>query len=84
MIRNAGGLLVADEVQSGFCRTGDAFWGSERHDVVPDMLSMGKAMDNGYPAAGLVVSHDAAAAFGDHVRCFNRSTAIPSRLMSRA
>lgn len=71
IVRNAGGMFVADEVQSGFCRTGDSFWGFQRHGVVPDMVSMGKGMGNGYPVAGLAVSRDPAAAFGNKVRYFN-------------
>lgn len=53
-VRKAGGLYVADEVQPGFARTGDAFWGFARHDVQPDIVTMGKPMGNGFPMAGLV------------------------------
>jgi glutamate-1-semialdehyde aminotransferase len=41
-IRKAGGLCIADEVQSGFARTGSHFWGFEAHDVVPDIVTMAK------------------------------------------
>lgn len=41
-IRKAGGLCIADEVQSGFARTGCHFWGFEAHDVVPDIVTMAK------------------------------------------
>jgi 4-aminobutyrate aminotransferase-like enzyme len=53
-LRAAGGLYVADEVQPGFARTGDCFWGFARHDVEPDIVTMGKPMGNGFPMAGLV------------------------------
>lgn len=53
-LRKAGGLYIADEVQPGFARTGDAFWGFARHDVRPDIVTMGKPMGNGFPMAGLV------------------------------
>lgn len=51
--RNAGGLYIADEVQPGFGRTGDAFWGFERHGLAPDIVTMGKPMGNGFPMAGM-------------------------------
>ncbi|MBL8847960.1 MAG: aspartate aminotransferase family protein [Hyphomicrobium zavarzinii] len=53
-VHKAGGLYIADEVQPGFARTGDAFWGFARHDVMPDVVTMGKPMGNGFPMAGLV------------------------------
>lgn len=44
MIRNAGGLCIADEVQAGFGRTGKHFWGFESHDVIPDIVTMAKVV----------------------------------------
>lgn len=41
-VRKAGGLCIADEVQSGFARTGSNFWGFEGHGVVPDIVTMAK------------------------------------------
>ncbi|WP_428775105.1 aspartate aminotransferase family protein [Vibrio sp.] len=70
VIRAAGGLYIADEVQSGFGRTGDAWWGFQRHDVVPDMVSLGKGMGAGHPIAGLVVRPELMAEFG-RSRYFN-------------
>ena len=70
-IRAAGGLFIADEVQPGFGRTGSAMWGFQRHGVVPDMVSLGKPMGNGYPVAGLVMRPDVVAPFGENVRYFN-------------
>lgn len=70
-IRRAGGLFIADEVQPGFGRTGAAMWGFQRHGVVPDMVSLGKPMGNGYPVAGLVLRPDVVAEFGAKARYFN-------------
>ena len=70
-IRAAGGIFIADEVQPGFARTGAAMWGFQRHGLVPDMVSLGKPMGNGYPVAGLVLRPEVAAAFGAKARYFN-------------
>jgi 4-aminobutyrate aminotransferase-like enzyme len=70
-IRAAGGLFIADEVQPGFGRTGDAMWGFQRHALLPDMVSLGKPMGNGYPVAGLVLRPEVIAAFGAKARYFN-------------
>ncbi len=70
-IRAAGGLFIADEVQPGFGRTGAAMWGFQRHGVVPDMVSLGKPMGNGYPVAGLVMQPHVVADFGGKARYFN-------------
>jgi 4-aminobutyrate aminotransferase-like enzyme len=70
-IRAAGGLFIADEVQPGFGRTGDAMWGFQRHGVLPDMVSLGKPMGNGYPVAGLVIQPRVIEAFGSKARYFN-------------
>ena len=70
-IRAAGGLFIADEVQPGFARTGSAMWGFQRHGLIPDMVSLGKPMGNGYPVAGLVMRPDVIKAFGARARYFN-------------
>ena len=70
-IRAKGGLFLADEVQPGFGRTGSQFWGFQRHGVIPDMVSMGKPMGNGYPMAGLVLKPETIAGFGAKARYFN-------------
>ncbi len=49
IVRKAGGLFIADEVQPGFGRLGTNFWGFESHRVKPDITTMGKPMGNGYP-----------------------------------
>ena len=58
IIRAAGGLFVADEVQPGFGRTGKNFWGYEADDFVPDIVTMGKPMGNGHPLAATVARTD--------------------------
>jgi 4-aminobutyrate aminotransferase-like enzyme len=70
-IRKAGGLFLADEVQPGFGRTGSHMWGFQRHGVIPDMVSMGKPMGNGYPLAGLALRPEVIADFGAKARYFN-------------
>jgi 4-aminobutyrate aminotransferase-like enzyme len=70
-IRKAGGIFVADEVQPGFGRTGDAMWGFQRHDVVPDLVTIGKPMGNGYPMAGLISRPKIIEDFGKRARYFN-------------
>lgn len=70
-VREAGGLFIADEVQPGLGRTGDAFWGFQRHGVVPDIVTMGKPLGAGHPLAGLAVRPDVLAAFGRECRYFN-------------
>lgn len=71
VVRQAGGLFIADEVQSGFARSGEKLWGYQRHGVDPDIVTMGKPMGNGYPVAGIAVSADAVSAFGHDMRYFN-------------
>ncbi|MEX3772751.1 aspartate aminotransferase family protein [Pseudomonas sp. MYb118] len=71
LIRAAGGLFIADEVQSGFGRTGEHLWGHQAHGVVPDIVTLGKPMGNGYPLAGLVTSKALVESFGRSAMYFN-------------
>lgn len=71
VVRRAGGLFIADEVQAGFGRTGEAMWGFQRHGVVPDIVTMGKPMGAGHPMAAVVLRPDVIATFGARVRYFN-------------
>ena len=71
LIRAEGGIFIADEVQPGFARTGDAFWGFQRHGLVPDMVTMGKPMGNGFPVAGVALRPELVAEFGAKARYFN-------------
>ena len=52
--RSAGALYIADEVQPGFGRTGHHMWGFERHGAVPDLVTLGKPMGNGFPIGAVV------------------------------
>ncbi|KDE41438.1 putative aminotransferase [Nitrincola lacisaponensis] len=70
-VRQAGGLYIADEVQSGFARTGEAFWGFSRYQVEPDLVTLGKPMGNGHPVAGMVARADLLDQFGARQRYFN-------------
>ena len=70
-VRKAGGLFIADEVQPGFGRLGEALWGFARHGLTPDLVSLGKPMGNGHPVAGLVMQPRLVAEFGRKARYFN-------------
>lgn len=70
-VRKAGGLLICDEVQSGFGRCGSHFWGHQKQGVVPDIVTMGKPMGNGHPVAGVVTTPDIMARFRTSFRYFN-------------
>jgi 4-aminobutyrate aminotransferase-like enzyme len=70
-IRAEGALFIADEVQAGLARAGDAMRGFERHEVVPDLVTLGKPMRNGHPIAGLVAKLEIASDFGCKTRYFN-------------
>jgi 4-aminobutyrate aminotransferase-like enzyme len=69
--RRAGGLWVADEVQAGFGRFGDHFWGFQYDDVVPDIVTLGKPMGNGHPVAAVVTRPEIAAALAADTGYFN-------------
>jgi 4-aminobutyrate aminotransferase-like enzyme/Ser/Thr protein kinase RdoA (MazF antagonist) len=68
-VRRAGGVCVSDEVQVGFGRVGDAFWGFG--DAVPDIVTMGKPMGNGHPVAAVVTTPEIAASFVTGMEYFN-------------
>lgn len=70
-VKGAGGLLIADEVQAGFARTGTHMWGFERHGLMPDLVTLGKPMGNGHPMAGVVGKADLFDQFGRECRYFN-------------
>jgi 4-aminobutyrate aminotransferase-like enzyme len=71
IIRNAGALLIADEVQPGFGRTGEALWGFMRHGLMPDIVTMGKPMANGFPMGGVVTRPDLLDRFCQETGYFN-------------
>lgn len=64
-VRAAGGLYIADEVQSGFGRTGDTMWGFEADGVVPDIVVMAKGIGNGFPLGAVVARKQIAAPMAD-------------------
>ncbi len=70
-VRDAGGLYIADEVQSGFARTGEHMWGYQVSGVAPDIATMGKPMGNGHPLAGLVARADLVNEFRKEIMYFN-------------
>jgi 4-aminobutyrate aminotransferase-like enzyme len=70
-VRAAGGVFIADEVQSGFGRTGTHMWGFDRHGIVPDLVILGKPMGNGLPIAALVGTEALLNEYGDTFRYFN-------------
>ncbi|MEM9147687.1 MAG: aspartate aminotransferase family protein [Pseudomonadota bacterium] len=74
--REAGGLLIADEVQPGFGRTG-RMWGFERHGLHPDIVTMGKPMGNGYPMSGMATRPEILARFCQDVGYFNTFGGTP-------
>ncbi|NBZ88121.1 aspartate aminotransferase family protein [Stagnihabitans tardus] len=67
----AGALMIADEVQPGFGRTGAHWWGFQTHGITPDLVTMGKPMGNGYPVAALVAKPEVLLPFGTKARYFN-------------
>lgn len=71
VVRKAGGVIIADEVQPGFGRIGSHMWGHQRMGMQPDIVTLGKPMGNGHPVAGLVTSPDCMAAFRESFRYFN-------------
>lgn len=59
-VRKAGGVCIADEVQSGFARSGTHFWGFETQGVLPDIVTMAKGIGNGIPLGAVVTSRKVA------------------------
>lgn len=71
LVRAAGGLLIADEVQAGYCRLGRNLWGHTNYDVVPDIVTLGKPMGAGHPVAAVVTTPAIAAEFATRRNYFN-------------
>ena len=71
MIRAQGGVCISDEVQTGFGRLGTHFWGFERHEVVPDIVVLGKPMGNGHPMGAVVTTQEIADSFNKGVEFFS-------------
>ena len=70
-VREAGGVCIADEVQVGFGRVGEAFWGFELQGVVPDIVVMGKPIGNGHPLGAVACRPEIAEAFANGMEYFN-------------
>jgi 4-aminobutyrate aminotransferase-like enzyme len=71
IVKKAGGLLICDEVQPGFGRTGTHMWGHQRAGIVPDVVTLGKPMGNGHPIGGVVANSETLNAFRKAFRYFN-------------
>ncbi|KTG35570.1 hypothetical protein cypCar_00001777 [Cyprinus carpio] len=67
LVREKGGICIADEVQTGFGRTGSHFWGFQGHNVFPDMVTMAKGIANGFPMGAVVTTAEIARSFGKGV-----------------
>jgi len=70
-MKSIGGLCISDEVQVGFGRLGRYFWGFEMHDVVPDIVVLGKPIGNGHPMAAVVTTDEIADAFDNGMEFFS-------------
>jgi 4-aminobutyrate aminotransferase-like enzyme len=71
IVREAGALFIADEVQPGFGRTGRNFWGFQADGLVPDIVTMGKPMGNGHPVSAVVARRELVDDFGRSGDYFN-------------
>jgi 4-aminobutyrate aminotransferase-like enzyme len=70
-IRKAGGVCISDEVQVGCGRLGEAFWGFQLHNVIPDIITIGKPIGNGHPMAAVVCTEAIANSFANGMEFFN-------------
>ena len=70
-VRGAGGLVISDEVQVGYGRTGSDFWGFQIHGVVPDVITMAKAAGNGHPIGFVVTRREIADQFSSQGSFFS-------------
>jgi 4-aminobutyrate aminotransferase-like enzyme/Ser/Thr protein kinase RdoA (MazF antagonist) len=71
LVRAAGGVCIADEVQVGFGRLGSQFWGFETQGVVPDIVVFGKPIGNAFPLAAVVTTQEIAASFANGMEFFS-------------
>ncbi len=70
-IRKQGGICISDEVQTGFGRVGEYFWGYEAHGVIPDLVILGKPIANGHPMGAVVTTDEIAQSFEQGVEFFS-------------
>ncbi|HSR70237.1 MAG TPA: aminotransferase class III-fold pyridoxal phosphate-dependent enzyme [Acidobacteriota bacterium] len=71
LVRAAGGLCIADEVQVGFGRVGTHFWGFQTQDVIPDIVALGKPIAAGHPLAAVITTPQIAASFDSGMEFFS-------------
>ena len=71
MVRDNNGVCIADEVQVGFGRMGESFWGFETQEIVPDIVTLGKSIGNGHPLSVVVTSEDLSNEFNNGMEYFN-------------
>lgn len=76
-VRSAGGICIADEVQVGYGRLGSSFWGFEQQGVVPDVVTVAKAMGNGHPLGAVITRRDIADAFRGNGYFFSSAGGSP-------
>lgn len=67
IVREYGGLCIADEVQTGFGRTGEHYWGFENYGVIPDIVTMAKGIGNGVPLAAVTTRKEVAEALTSRI-----------------
>jgi 4-aminobutyrate aminotransferase-like enzyme len=70
-VKKEGGICISDEVQVGCGRVGSAFWGFQLHNVIPDIVTIGKPIGNGHPLAAVVCTKEVAEAFANGMEYFN-------------
>jgi 4-aminobutyrate aminotransferase-like enzyme len=71
MIRENGGLCITDEIQIGFGRMGECFWGFETQDITPDIVTLGKSIGNGHPLSVVVTTKELSDEFNNGMEYFN-------------
>jgi 4-aminobutyrate aminotransferase-like enzyme len=71
IVRKAGGICISDEVQTGCGRLGKTFWGFQLHNVIPDIITIGKPLGNGHPIAAVACTQKVADAFANGMEYFN-------------
>ena len=71
IIKREGGLCISDEIQTGLGRVGEKFWGFELHDVVPDIVTIGKSFGNGHPVAAVICKKKIADKFNNGMEFFS-------------
>ena len=70
-VRAAGGVCIADEVQTGYGRIGTHFWGFEKYGVVPDIVVLGKPIGNGHPIGAVITTPAIAESFDNGMEFFS-------------